>query len=127
YIPTNKMLQQMSTVQKLSRLLNQTHNQLPSVARHQFLLECLVEELYNTNELEGVRSTKKEIAKSVREAQSNKKSNSRFNSMANLYLRLVKCYISLPQAPKDIRTIYDDITKGEIDPQELPDGDTFRR
>ena len=127
YIPTNKMLQQMSTVQKLTRLLNHTHDKLPSVARHQFLLECLVEELYNTNELEGVRSTKKEIARSVREAQSNKKSNSRFNSMSHLYLRLVNGEISLPKVPADVRTIYDDITKGEIDSKELPDGETFRK
>src|SRR5699024_3173366 len=73
YIPTNKMMKQMSTIQKLSRSLNDTHDKLPPVARKQFLLECLVEELYNTNELEGVKSTKKEIERSTKEAQLNKK------------------------------------------------------
>src|SRR5699024_7948527 len=112
---------------KLSRSLNYTHDTLPPVARKQFLLECLVEELYNTNELEGVKSTKKEIARSTREAQLNKKTNTRFNSMARLYLRLEKGDISLPQTPNDIRVIYDAVTKGEIDSKESPDGDTFRQ
>ena len=127
YVPTNKMMKHMSTIQKLARSLNHTHDTLPPVARKQFLLECLVEELYNTNELEGVKSTKKEIARSTKEAQLNKKTNTRFNSMARLYLRLEKGDISLPQTPNDIRVIYDAVTKGEIDSKELPDGDTFRQ
>src|SRR5699024_2416369 len=126
YIPTNKMIMQVSLVQKLSRSLNDTYEKLPDVARDQFLLECLIEELYNTNELEGVRSTKEEISRNTRDVQSNKKNNSRFYSIASLYLSLVKGETSLPEVPKDIRTIYDDITKGEIEEEELPDGDMFR-
>src|SRR5699024_2884612 len=66
------------------------------------------------------------IARSTRDVQSNKKNNSRFYSMASLYLSLVKSETSLPEVSKDIRTIYDDITKGEIEEEELPDGDMFR-
>src|SRR5699024_7711563 len=95
YVPTNKMMKQMSTIQKLSRSLNYTHDTLPPVARKQFLLECLVEELYNTNELEGVKSTKKEIARSTREAQLNKKNNTRINSMEGVYLRVEKGQMTL--------------------------------
>lgn len=127
YIPTNRMLSQVSQIQILSRSLNNIFDGLPEVAQEQFLLECLVEELFNTNELEGVKSTKEEIAKSAREAKYNKVSKRRFQSMASLYLSLVNGKISLPKTPLDIRSLYDNITKGEIEENELPDGEVFRK
>ncbi len=127
YIPTNRMLSQVSQIQILSRSLNNIFDGLPEVAQEQFLLECLVEELFNTNELEGVKSTKEEIAKSAREAKYNKVSKRRFQSMASLYLSLVNGKISLPKTPLDIRSLYDNIAKGEIEENELPDGEVFRK
>jgi len=41
-------------------------SKLPNVAKDQFVLESIVEELFHTNELEGVGSSKVEIANSVR-------------------------------------------------------------
>lgn len=86
-----------------------------------------MEELYSTNDLEGIRSSKEEIAKSTKEVKLNKKSNKRFESMIQSYLRLLNKDIHLPKVPRDVRQIYDDITDDEIDPQERPDGEMFRK
>ncbi|MDR6552381.1 Fic family protein [Paenibacillus qinlingensis] len=46
--------------------------------------------------------------------------------MIKSYFRLLDDF-EFPQTSKDIRKIYDDITQGEIDSQELPDGEIFRK
>lgn len=126
YVPTNKMLQIVSKIHAVSDQFGNTFNELPTVAQKQFINECLVEELYNTNDLEGIRSTREEIARSTREIQLNRSSNKRFESMIKSYIRLLNNDIVPPKTPYDIREIYDDITNGEIEEQELPDGNIFR-
>lgn len=127
YIPTNLMIEQLSEIYSITGELNGIYRDLPRVARQQFITECLIEELYNTNQLEGVRSSRKEIAMSARDVRLNKKSSKRFMSMVELYGRLTQQKLSLPKNAEDIRSIYDSITKGEIDDKELPDGDLFRK
>lgn len=127
YVPTNKIISLVSMVQVISREIKRTFDALPPVAKRQFILECLVEELYNTNDLEGVRSTREEIARSAREVKLNKNSKHRFKSMIKSYMRLSNGDISLPKVPQDFRKIYDDITQGEIEDRKLPDGDIFRK
>lgn len=127
YIPTNSMLEKVCKIYKISSELNQTFRSLPSIAKDQFIFERIVEELFNTNELEGVKSTRKEIAKSVREVKLNKSKKRRFHSMIKSYQGLINGDISIPRAPRDIRTIYDEITEKEIESSELPDGEIFRK
>lgn len=126
YIPTNDMLNKISQIHRVSSNLNNIYKALPPVAKEQFIYELLVEELYHTNELEGVKSTKKEIANSVKEVTLNTNEKKRFHSMVKAYFDLINEEITLPETPNDIRKIYDDITKGEIDKKELPDGEIFR-
>lgn len=127
YIPTNQMINKIADIYKLSGELNEIAGTLPPVASHQFILECIIEELFNTNELEGVKSTKGEIARSVREVQLNKQKKKRFKSMIKSYLNLTSGNEKLPESPTDIRRIYDEITEGEIEDDELPDGIIFRQ
>lgn len=128
YIPSNKMIEKVSKIYITSRKLEVLFSKLPSIAKDQFIEECMVEELYRTNELEGVESSKQEIAKSAREIRLNRvASQKRFDSMIKSYIGLIKSTISLPQSPKDIREIYDNITEGEIAENELPDGQVFRK
>ncbi|TQR16531.1 Fic family protein [Psychrobacillus soli] len=127
YIPTNNIINKISEAYKASKKLEFIFMNLPDVAKNQFVMECLVEELYNTNELEGVKSSREEIARSAKEIKLNRKSKKRFNSMIKLYLNLYSGEIGIPQKPEDFRYIYDEITKGEIDESELPDGEIFRK
>jgi len=127
YVPTNEMLKMISKIHLISTRFQETFKALPKVAQNQFITECLVEELYNTNELEGVRSTREEIARSAKDVKLNKKSKKRFESMIKSYMRLLNNDIEFPKVPQDIRKIYEDITNGEIDQDELPDGEIFRK
>lgn len=127
YVPTNEILSLVSGIHVIARELKRNYDVLPPIAKEQFILECLVEELYNTNDLEGVKSTREEIARSAREVKLNKRSNRRFKSMIKSYMRLRDGNIPLPRLPEDIRKIYDDITEGEIENLDLPDGEIFRK
>ncbi|MFD0961568.1 Fic family protein [Paenibacillus chungangensis] len=126
YVPTNKMLKMISELYIISMDFDTNFKNLPKVAQKQFIIECISEELYNTNELEGIRSNRDEIVRSTKDVLFNRKSKKRFESMIKSYFRLLEDF-EHPKTPKDIRTIYDDITKGEIDSQELPDGEIFRK
>jgi len=126
YVPTNQMLRMISELCIISKEFNTTFANLPKIAQQQFIIECISEELYNTNELEGIRSSKEEIVRSTKDVIFNRKSKKRFENMIRSYYRLLNEF-EFPKIPKDIRKIYDDITQGEIDPQELPDGGIFRK
>lgn len=127
YVPTNELINKTAEIYRLSGELNEISGKLPPVASRQFIIECIIEELFNTNELEGVKSTRGEIAKSVREVQLNKQSKKRFKSMIKSYFNLMNGNEKSPEFPTDIRKIYDEITKGEIEDNELPDGRIFRQ
>lgn len=126
YVPTNKMLRLVTELYIISMEFGTTFKNLPKVAQKQFIIECISEELFNTNELEGIRSNREEIVRSTKDVLFNRKSKKRFESMIKSYFRLLDDF-EYPKTPKDIRTIYDNITQGEIDSQELPDGEIFRK
>lgn len=127
YIPTNEMLILISEIYSVASQLQNTFSKLPPVAKNQFINECLVEELFNTNELEGIRSSREEIARSTKELQVNKKLKRRFSSMITSYMKLLNNEINAPLSSIHIRKIYDEITNGEIETDELPDGEIFRK
>lgn len=127
YVPTNDIISKISKAYKISNYLENFFENLPKIAKNQFVYECIVEELFNTNELEGVKSSKEEIARSVKDIKLNKKTKVRFNSMIKSYFKIIYEDIKLPSKPDDIRLIYDEITKGEIEENELPDGAIFRK
>ncbi len=127
YVPTNEMIEQVSLIHKTSNKLNKTFNNLPDIAKEQFIFERIVDELYHTNELEGVKSTKAEIARSVKDIELVNKHKKRFHSMIKSYQGLINGDIDVPTDPEDIRMIYDDITEDEIDEEHLPDGKVFRK
>lgn len=127
YLPTNNIINLVAEIYSLSNGLKTIFNQLPSVAKDQFILECLIEELYNTNELEGVKSSKAEIAQSIKNVNISKRKRERFKSMVKSYISLINKRLVLPKHKEDIRKIYNEITAGEIEDSEFPDGEIFRK
>ncbi|PZT52172.1 Fic family protein [Paenibacillus silvae] len=127
YVPTNQLLNLINDIHFVSNEFQKTFEKIPQVAQNQFINECLVEELFNTNDLEGIRSSREEIARSTREIQLKVNTKKRFESMIKSYMGLLSNEIKFPRTPEDIRKIYDNITNGEIDQKELPDGDIFRK
>ncbi len=128
YIPTQNIIELIVKIYKQDNQLLKLSSELPSIAKKNLILELLVDELHNTNDLEGVRSTKEEIIRSAREVEASpdKKTNHRFSSMVSTYYNLLRDEKVVINEPRDIREIYDDITEDEIEKNEIPDGKMFR-
>ena len=108
--------------------LEKLNDRLPGVAEKAFILDLISSELKSTNDLEGIESDKDEIIETTRNIINEKKPDQeRLISMIKSYLLLIeRDALSLPIDLKDIRKIYDEITFGEIEESDEPDGKYFR-
>lgn len=99
---------------------------LPGVAGSHYLTGLLIEEIQATNQIEGVHSTRKEIAEALENPSTGP--HKRFREMAALYQSLLST-AGRPQFPSssaELRSEYDKLLDGEIDEKDLPDGQHFR-
>ena len=122
------------TLQIESLLISETRishlwRSIPGVIRWNFVVHYVSEELLSTNELEGVRSTRKEVESAIYAAkkQENSAESVRFSEFARLYLNLTDRDEALPRTLSDLRSIYDKVTDGEIAVNDVPDGEIFRK
>ena len=100
----------------------------PRFARREYLMQFIAEEVQNTNIIEGVHSTRKELSKALNAASEQNK-HTRFSEFTKLFLELADsngCDTSIPQTLQDIRKIYDSIMQGELEASNIPDGEIFR-
>lgn len=114
FIPTVNMMLAISELYQQDKILMELFNEIPDIAKQNFLFDCLVEELQNTNELEGVRSSKEEIVRSARELEKDPLSKERFTSLINSYKELLSGTLRLLEKPSDVRKIYDYLVSDEI-------------
>ena len=104
-------------------------SRLPELAIKQFQEHCLIGEIYQSNNIEGVSSTRKEISEVLQEVKALKKERnlygivSQYNALSNnLHDNIRTC--------QNVRDIYDKLFLFDIqhsDPSNLPDGEIFRR
>ncbi len=102
-------------------------NTVPPVVLHQFSLACIVDEVKSTNDIEGVKSTRREIHMIINEASP---ANSRLGSVVHKYQSLLS-KDNLPFATcQDIRDFYDAFAHEEVireNPRNRLDGKVFRQ
>lgn len=111
-------------------ILTKTMDSLPLIAIHQFQQSCLIEEIQSSNDIEGVRSTRKEIKFAIDEQTdlSNAK-NIRLWGIVNKYLKLHNEDTIDFTSSESIRLFYNDFILDEVcrdDAQNIPDGTYFR-
>lgn len=128
YIPTNKTIDLILEIVSMDKVLEQEHSTLAGEARMNFLISAISEELFSTNELEGVKSSRKEIVESTRYVVKNEKSKTdkRFLNVIKSYLFLINGQLTMPENISDIRRIYDEIVQDGVELGDLPDGELFR-
>ena len=127
YVYNRDTANYIDRIRQNDTILNDLQSKLPIVAQRAFLIEIISAELQSTNELEGVRSSKDEIVETTRKlVTSGHSGNDRFSSMINSYF-LLKDSLKTPKDLKDIRKIYDEVTRGEIEEADRPDGKYFRK
>lgn len=118
----------LERVLRLERKITQLWKALPLVAKKSYVLDLIIQEIYFTNEIEGIRSTRKQIKEALYSVEASPKDDSqkRFREFARLYLGITKDEISFPATPRDIRKIYDVVLEGEIESSNELDGELFR-
>ena len=127
---TPKMLNQVAAIERLDKevvlLCEKKKGGLPGVALAQFVQDCLIGEILQTNNIEGVYSTRKDIDKVLQ----NPDKRHRFQGIVRKYQQLRKDTDILLKTSQDIRNLYDDLFSDEIafmDKENLPDGHIFRK
>ncbi|WP_191567588.1 Fic family protein [Metabacillus idriensis] len=100
---------------------------MPPAAVQPYFNKLLINELQSTNEIEGIRSTKKELSEILLHLNEKKQTSKvkRFNGLLKTYKYIDK--IQSFEKIEDFRKLYDDIVADEIPDKEQPDGHLFRK
>jgi len=118
----------ISSIYKVNGELIELVNSLPGIAKTQYTNKCLIDEIILTNDIEGVRSTRKEVNEILRDLGKSDKRN-RFFGLVNEYAALQSNAELNLQDCNGIREIYDILFLDEVkseDPEDIPDGKIFR-
>ncbi|MBT1170191.1 Fic family protein [Bifidobacterium sp. SO4] len=119
----------LDTVRELEGKVESLWNGLPDIAKRAYLFDLIGAEVQSTNTIEGVHTTRKEIADAL-ESAAGEGPHKRLTEFAKLFLGLSGedgKQLGLPLELKDIRSIYDQVTDGEISDKDKPDGILFRK
>lgn len=114
----------LDRVRVLDREIDDLYNRLPDVAKYSFLDDIIVEEIFSSNEIEGVRSTREEILLTKKQLEVDSSANLRFKSIINSYLDL--SITDKLMSLEDIRYYYDRIVGKEISDEDVPESSLFR-
>lgn len=110
---------------QITKLAN--HNELPQVAINSYLKKLLSNEIIFTNEIEGVETNPKEIGTIIGNLKNRPgRVEKRLESTIRKYHDSITARMRQIDTLKDYRDIYDELLKGEIPPEKLPDGKRFR-
>ena len=121
----NAIISMLHAKYELDKLLSD----IPGVIVDQFIKSSIVEEVKSTNDIEGVRSTRKEI-KLALDKQSTGSENLRMWRVVNKYLSLLNNNLKNFKTCEDIRNFYDEFILREViadNPDNAPDGIIFRK
>jgi len=114
-------------VLRLERKVSRLWRTLPPIARISYTRDLIAQEIVNTNHIEGIRSTRKEVEEALLSiALPESREQKRFAEFANLYLNLTTNNLAFPRNPTDIRKIYDDVIARELEEGDTLDGELFR-
>lgn len=117
-----QIVKKKDTIFLNSKKITESLDQLPKYARNYFIVSQLVTEIQSTNEIEGVKSTQKEIA----EAYHSEKKKQRFLGIVNMYRQIIQSKMTIIEHPRQFREIYDGLVSEEIDEKDQLDGELFR-
>lgn len=122
---TNEITKLLVKIYKTINKINLLRTHLPNIAINSYIIKSLKDEIALTNEIEGVRSTRKEIEDAIDSIKNDK--SARFKGLVDKYFKLISNEIIPLNNCEDIRTIYDVLVLPEIEKENLPDGILFRK
>lgn len=101
----------------------------PDIMIHQYCMRCMIDEIQSTNEIEGVRSTKRQIQNVLHE-QSVPKNFRHLVSLVDKYKKIMDDQEIKFSTCQDIRKFYEDFALDEVlqeNPEYALDGMIFRK
>ena len=122
---TNEITKLLVKIYKTINKINLLRTHLPNIAINSYMIKSLKDEIALTNEIEGVRSTRKETEDAIDSIKNDK--SARFKGLVDKYFKLISNEIIPLNNCEDIRTIYDALVLPEIEKEKLPDGILFRK
>lgn len=122
---TNEITKLLVKIYKTINKINLLRTHLPNIAINSYIIKSLKDEIALTNEIEGVRSTRKEIEDAIDSIKNDK--SARFKGLVDKYFKLISNEIIPLNNCEDIRTIYDALVLHEIEKENLPDSILFRK
>ncbi|MGG0823535.1 Fic family protein [Paenibacillus turicensis] len=106
---------------KISLLISK----LPQFAVQYYFNKLIINEAQSTNEIEGIRSTKKELQEALMDVSNpQSKNNKRFKGLMKTYRYIDQ--INSFENVEDFRKLYDALVSDEINEEGTPDGKLFR-
>lgn len=125
----DEMLHELAEIRDKNLSLDRMSKKLPNVAKQQFLRQAIIEEIHQTNEMENIHSTRKEISDVMKVIENGHKGK-RFDGMIRKY-QLLQSKEKIPLSScQDVRNLYDSFVLDEVvkeDPKDAPDGLYFRK
>lgn len=129
FYATGDIYRLVLSIMRSDRRVEALNNALPEVAIDGFTNRCLIDEIMQTNDIEGVHSTRKELGDLLSNIGNADRKN-RFVGLVNKYARLKENdEISFTEC-SDIRNIYEELFGEEVranDKDNVPDGKYFRK
>ncbi|MFC4761345.1 Fic family protein [Fructobacillus durionis] len=129
YTLTKKMESLLTDFGDNSLEIKELIQYLPVIAQQTYIRQNLVEEIYRSNEIEGVKTNRYElntIASELVEGTGPVKRGRRLLSTVLLYLDSIEGRPISIHETTDYRTLYDELLRGEIPEESQPDGRLFR-
>ena len=124
----DEMVSLISSIHRRCREAERLIHSLPGVALRQYINQALVEEIHQTNEMENVQSTRKEIRESMEQVEGGGH-GARFEGMIRKYILLLGDERIPLKSCRDMRALYDSFVLDEVMREEagnVPDGMYFR-
>ncbi|PID25433.1 Fic family protein [Sporosarcina sp. P7] len=98
---------------------------LPTFAAEPYFQRLIINDAQSNNEIEGIRSTKKELSHVLQRLQEPNPKMKRFTGMMKTYMHIEE--IGPFRTLEDFRTLYDHLVSDEISTKDAPDGRLFRK
>ena len=125
YVNINELMYLNNEVLLNSSKITQLINKLPNFVLTPYFNKLIINEAQSNNEIEGVRSTKKELKDALSEIEQSIPKRKRFVGLMKTYKHIDE--IDPFEEVQDFRKLYDDLVADEIESEDVPDGKLFRK
>lgn len=122
--PIEEIRIQNEQILKNSMEIRDLSDRLPGIAKDAILKKVLVNEIQSTNEIEGVKSSRKEIRTAMRLEEGK---HSRLFKIVEMYLKILESEFREIHSPEDVRKIYDELFADSYTIDHEIDGELFRQ